>query len=149
MPIETTIEARGDACAEAVRRFAAEVSRETNVRLNVQDASRDVELEFAGEADRICLRVEGSVAPSFEDEAGDDWEHVDHDETSTGGDGPGELARHYLRTLRALARNHDASRAVLKTLSGRGPAPAPAATTTGNPKRRKRECRTRKQREGR
>jgi hypothetical protein len=116
MSIEQTLNCATDAaCANAVRRFAAEVNSATSLRVSLAEAEEDVHVE--GEAAQYTLVARwASTTPADGDPAGFDEDACDDPENTAPSAGTDRLLEHYAKALQALARNPLAARAFLERM---------------------------------
>jgi len=129
MPTETIVRASDPLCARAVRRLADELSRRTALTATVTEAPDAEDVQFADDAGGVTLRVTWRPERPADGPPPADWEIEEHITHTDGADGtvPPHAVRHYARTLRAVARNVEAARRLLKEPGkGRTIAAAPA-----------------------
>jgi hypothetical protein len=100
-------------CLDAIRGFAVALERRTPLRLAV--TVEDADVAFDAAEDGGSVRLEWSRADLIEDDLEDEWEWAA--DASIGPPvGPDALIAHYAVTVERLARNPEASRALLGLL---------------------------------
>ncbi len=112
------LSASGPECVEAIKAFAAEVTKATTFTLTVSEGRDVTDVDFDdGNPQETSVCVEWFHEQSVEGDLVDQWELDDEVAEGEQDDNavPEYTIEHYLRTLQALARNAEASRMFLKS----------------------------------
>jgi hypothetical protein len=131
----TTITARNRICVRAIMAFVEALCRKTTYRVTARPVSTP-DIVFNGGDEEAVMQIEfqgGADADSGRDDDDEmwkpDWESG-NDQEDDASRGPSTTLSHYLRTMRALARNAEASELVLRNATGRRPRCARAILAT-------------------
>jgi hypothetical protein len=106
---------RNRVCLKAILQFMQEVARQTALKPRVRLARTPVDVEFGPALDQKLIIEWNRPGP---EDAADDSEEDDR---------PGSTIEHYEKTIRALAANAEAARALLDLAQGRQGRTGPAA----------------------
>lgn len=117
MSHELVLDVTESVCAEAVEEYAAQLSRQSAIRLSVTAVQTDADFEFAdGASPHASLCIAWSSAQPAEAAELAEWERpaTGIEDEFDDCDRSRQMVHHYSRMLKVLARNPEAARALLR-----------------------------------